>query len=89
LDIDKGAKSLFNFLNACVQEMEQVTVSLGKTVITDLAKSDLCTLDPFISRATGVELGYIAPESQERFFNDVNQFVFKKPEEKDICKVIQ
>lgn len=71
LDIDKGAQSLFRYLNACIQEMEQVAISLGKTALTDLSKTDLCTLDPFIAKATGIELGYIAPEHQERFFREI------------------
>lgn len=77
LDIDKGAKSLFRYLNACVREMEQVAISLGKTALTDLSKADLCTLDPFIAKATGVDLGYIAQENQEDFFGEINSLVFK------------
>lgn len=45
LDVEKGARSLFRYLNACTREMEQVAVSLGKTALTDISKSDLCTLD--------------------------------------------
>lgn len=77
LDIDKGAQSLFRYLNACIQEMEQVAISLGKTALTDLSKTDLCTLDPFIAKATGIELGYIAPEHQERFFREIDNLVFE------------
>ena len=55
LDIEKGAQSLFRYLNACIQEMEQVAISLGKTALTDISKADLCTLDPFIAKAAGIE----------------------------------
>ena len=80
LDIDKGAQSLFRYLNAAVQEMEQVAVSLGKTALADISKADLCTLDPFLSKATGIELGYIAPENQQQFFGEVSNFLLKEAE---------
>lgn len=86
LDVDKGAKSLFRYLNACVQEMEQVTVTLGKTSLADLSKADLCTLDPFLSKAAGIELGYIAPENQERFFGEVSNFILKQTETPNYLK---
>lgn len=68
LDIEKGANNLFNYLNAATQEMGLVCYSLGKTSLSDISISDLCTLDPFLSRALGVELGYISPEEQQQFF---------------------
>jgi glutamate synthase domain-containing protein 2 len=71
LDVEKGAQSLFRYLNACIREMKQVAVSLGKTTLTDLSKSDLCCLDPFLAKATGIELGYIAPENQAQFFGEI------------------
>lgn len=80
LDIDKGARNLFRYLNACVQEMEQVAVSLGKTSLSDLTKSDLCCLDPFISRATGIDFAYVAPENQERFFRETNDLSYSPGE---------
>ncbi|MDQ0116501.1 hypothetical protein [Paenibacillus harenae] len=67
LDVDKAVLNLTRYLNACVSEMELVAVTLGKTSLTDLSKSDLCTLDPFIAKATGIELGYISTEDQNRF----------------------
>lgn len=82
LDIEKGAKSLFHYLNACIQEMEQVAISLGKTALTDISKDDLCTLDPFIAKATGIDLGYIAPEHQERFFREMDNHIFKESDTK-------
>jgi hypothetical protein len=70
LNVDQASKNLVKYLNACVQEMEMVATTLGKTAITDISKSDLCTLDPFIAKATGVQLGYVAPENQDQFFEE-------------------
>jgi len=68
LDIEKGAVSLFNFLNVCNIEMQQVAESLGKQSLTEIDKSDLCALDPFLARAIGVEYGYVASEKQNDYF---------------------
>lgn len=70
LDIDKSAMNLVRYLNSCVREMELVAMSLGKTALTDITKSDLCTMDPFIAKATGIQLGYVSPNNQERFFEE-------------------
>jgi len=70
-DVDAGAQNLFRYLNACVREMEMVAMSLGKTALSDLSRSDLCTLDPFLSKAIGIELGWVAPERQRRFFREI------------------
>ena len=70
LDVDQAAMNLVRYLNACVREMELVLMSLGKTAVTDLTKSDLCTMDPFIAKATGIDLGYVSPENQSRFFEE-------------------
>lgn len=67
-DIEKGTHSLIKFLNATVREMEQVAISLGKTALTDLTKSDLCALDPVIAQATGIEFGYVSPTRQHEIF---------------------
>lgn len=69
LDVDRSATHLFNYLNAAVTEMEQVAYSLGKTSLSDISLSDLCTMDPFLSLATGVDLGYVAHEEQEAYFS--------------------
>lgn len=70
LDVEKGAQSLFRFLNAAVREMELVAYSLGKTSLGLIDKKDLCALDPFLAKATGIEFGYVSPEDQESFFRD-------------------
>lgn len=70
LDVDKSARNLFNFLNACVQEMELVAITAGKVALGDLNRDDLVALDPFLARALRIELGYVAPESQAAFFSE-------------------
>lgn len=74
-NIEEGAKSLTRYLNACVSEMEAVVQSLGKTALMDLAKSDLCTLDPFVAKATHIELGYVASNEQDAYFADLESFM--------------
>lgn len=69
LDLDKSVQSLFNFLNACVREMELVAISAGRLALAELDRSDLVALDPFIARALDIELGYVAPDSQDRFYS--------------------
>ncbi|MBH8597400.1 FMN-binding glutamate synthase family protein [Thermoactinomyces sp. CICC 10523] len=68
LDVEQATRNLVRYLNAVVREMELVILSLGKTAVADLSKSDLCTIDPFIAKATGIQLGYVSPEDQSRFF---------------------
>lgn len=68
LDVDRGVQNLFNFLNATVREMELACYSLGKTRLSDISLSDLCTVDPFIARATGIELGYVSSEEQSDYY---------------------
>lgn len=69
LDVERSARNLFRFLNAMVREMELVCISLGKTSLQDVTRSDLCTLDPFLARATGVDLAYVAHEEQPSYFD--------------------
>jgi glutamate synthase domain-containing protein 2 len=69
LDVERSVTNLFNFLNASVREMELICYSTGKTSLSDISKSDLCTLDPFLSRAIGIDLGYVSHEEQEEFFD--------------------
>lgn len=78
LDVEESAMNLARYLNACVKEMELVAMTLGKTAISDISTSDLCTLDPFLAKATGIELGYISPKHQERFFEETNPLFFKE-----------
>lgn len=74
LDVDQAAMSLTRFLNASLMEMEQVAVTLGKTALSDITKADLCAMDPFLAKATGIQLGYVAPEEQSQFFDETKPF---------------
>ncbi len=71
LDIERSATNLFNFLTASVREMELVCYSTGRRSISELSKADLCTLDPFLSRAIGVDLGYVSREEQNEYFDGI------------------
>lgn len=75
LDIEQSAKNLVRYFNACVQEMELIAIALGKTALSDISKSDLTTLDPFVAKATGISFGYVAPERQENFFAETSAFL--------------
>ena len=68
LDVNKSANNLYNFLKASVMEMQQVCYSLGKSGLSEVDRQDLCALDPHISRAVGVELGFISPGEQSQYF---------------------
>lgn len=64
LDIEKGANSLNQYLGACVKEMEQVAMTLGKKSLQTIDRTDLSTFDPFLAKALGIEFGYVSPERQ-------------------------
>lgn len=68
LDIDRSVTNLVRYLNGTVREMELATISLGKTSLSDVSKSDLCSIDPFIAKATKVAYAGVSPEQQEAFF---------------------
>jgi len=68
LDLDRSAEQLANFLKASVKEMELVCYSLGKKSLSHINRSDLCALDPFVARALGVELGFVAPAEQDAYY---------------------
>lgn len=69
LDIDKAVQNVFYFLNACVREMEMVAVTTGKVSLADIDRNDLVALDPFLAKALNIDLGYVSPDNQERFFS--------------------
>ncbi|SHE12723.1 isopentenyl pyrophosphate isomerase [Chlamydia abortus] len=75
LDPERSTETLVNFLNAAVREMELACYSLGKTSLADVTAADLCTLDPFIAKATGVELGLVSHEEQAQFFSGLEPFL--------------
>ncbi|MBW7477065.1 FMN-binding glutamate synthase family protein [Paenibacillus oenotherae] len=64
LDVDMAALSLQRYLNASVTEMELVAQSLGRTSLSELSKSDLCTMDADIARTTGIQWGWAGPEER-------------------------
>lgn len=73
LDIERSTQQLHNYLQASVREMELVSYSIGKEDIQQITKEDLCTLDPFLALATGVQLGYVSPAYQQTYFNQLQQ----------------
>ncbi|CAM3798376.1 FMN-binding glutamate synthase family protein [Marinicrinis lubricantis] len=81
LDVEKAAQGLVRYLHAAVKEMEMVAVTLGRTSLSDITKSDVCTLDPFVSKATRIQLGYIAPEQQEDFFKEMQPWMMAQKNE--------
>ncbi len=58
LNVDKGAKSLANFLLACNEEIKEGVRALGKKSIREVDKNDLFALDPFTAKAIDIPLGY-------------------------------
>ena len=74
LDVEKSATNLNNYLTACMREMEMVAMSLGRSALREIDKSDLCALDPFLAKATGLPYGAIAPDKQHDFYDSTNAF---------------
>lgn len=64
LDVEQGAKTVTDFLQASVKEMEQVAIALGKTALSQLSPSDLVALDPQTAAIAGVDLAYALPPAQ-------------------------
>lgn len=67
-DPEKGVQNLVNFLTVCVQEMEAVLYSIGKSSMSELDTTDLCCLDPFLAKAVGVQFAGVAAEEQDNYF---------------------
>jgi len=63
-DIEKGARSLHNFLHATVYEMEEATKALGKTAIRDVCKEDIFAIDKDVAEIAGIEVGFMSPKSR-------------------------
>jgi glutamate synthase domain-containing protein 2 len=84
LDVEQGAQNLFNFLNACVHEMELVAISLGQTSLSDVSKADLVCLDPFLSKALKIDYGAVAPEEQDIFYGNFDQRGIFQPEDRQM-----
>ncbi|MGE5558838.1 MAG: FMN-binding glutamate synthase family protein [Bacillota bacterium] len=60
-DIEKGAKSVENFLKSSGDEIILALRTLGKTSLKNAAKSDLCALTPETARMAGIELALFGP----------------------------
>ncbi|MFZ5753083.1 MAG: FMN-binding glutamate synthase family protein [Bacillota bacterium] len=58
LNVNKGAKNLANFLEACNEEIKEAVRALGKTSIHQVDKSDLFALDPFTAEVADIPLGF-------------------------------
>lgn len=71
LDVDHSARNLLRFLNACVTEMEMISLTLGRTSLQDIGRGDLCCVDPALSRALGIQCGQVSPAEQEEFLAEV------------------
>jgi len=82
LDVEQGSQSLFNFLNACVHEMEMVAFSLGKTSLSDVSREDLVCLDPFLSKALKIDYGAVAPEEQDVFYSNFDRLAAFQSEDR-------
>ncbi len=57
-NINEGAKSLTNFLNATVYEMKEGVKALGKTSVRQVSKEDIFVLDKELAEITGLEFGF-------------------------------
>ena len=57
-DIDRGAKSLANYINACTEEMKMACRLLGVEDIHNLNKEHMYSLDDLTSKITGVKAIY-------------------------------
>jgi len=57
-NVEKGAKSLTNFLNATVYEMTAAVKALGKTSIKEVSREDIFTIDKEVAEITGIELAF-------------------------------
>ena len=55
LDIERGSKTLSNFLNSCVEEMKLALTAMGKTDFTQLNMKDLVTVDKDLADSLGIE----------------------------------
>lgn len=67
-DPELGAESVVNYLDVCIKEMNAVLYSLGKPAVRELAREDLCCVDPFLARSLGVDFAGVAPGEQENYF---------------------
>jgi len=65
LDVDAATASVVRYLVSCLEEMRLVTSSLGKNALRQVDRDDLCALEPWLSWALDLPLGYVSPERQD------------------------
>jgi len=58
LDVDKAAQRVANFINAATEEIKTIARICGRDDIHKLNKSDLKSINPELSKITGVDLAY-------------------------------
>ena len=61
-DPGEGARSLANFLRACVEEMRMMTRGLGKTALRDVSRDDLVAIDEESAKIANIPLHYQSPQ---------------------------
>lgn len=64
LDVEEAAVNLANFLRSCVSEMELVVYALGKTAMSQVDRSDLCSTDREIAQLCRIDYAGIPPQEQ-------------------------
>jgi glutamate synthase domain-containing protein 2 len=55
-DPDLGARSLANYFQSCIREMELLACTLGKTSLQDLDRADLVALDPLYAQIAEISI---------------------------------
>lgn len=58
LNVEKGAKTLANYLISCNKEIKDAVKALGKSNISEVDKSDLFALDHLTAEVADIPLGY-------------------------------
>ncbi len=66
LNVDRGATSVYNFMESCKQEIIMGMRNLGWTSLKQLSVNDLVALTPEMSTMTGAQLGLFTPGQDKR-----------------------
>lgn len=56
LDVEQGATRVANFITAATEEVKSIARICGKSSVHDLNRDDLVSLDPELSRITGIPI---------------------------------
>jgi len=81
-DVERGARSVANFLRALAEEMEVGVRALGKTRIGDVGRSDLVALDRDVAEMTGVDLAFYPAGGPGRTPEDTQGRGFRREPER-------